>query len=137
MWNESCKFILNNVNNEIICNNEIIPQRNILLSYNDNSPIKKNYNLYLKQNNIFPESKALSIFSEILKSHLRGSYKTCRNYIGNYSFCYFIEQNLFLDSIFRPCYFEDVIKQNLSSSDIFTRNWEKCGRSKKINENKK
>ena len=134
------RTVLNDVNNEIICNNGIIPQRNILLSYNDYSPIeekeKNSYNLYLKQNNILPESKAVSVFSGILKSHLKGSCTTCGNYIDNYFFCYFIDQNMYLDSIFRPCYFEDVIKQNLSSSDI-TMNCEKCGRSMKINENKK
>ena len=102
MGNESCKLILNDVNNEIICNKEIIPQRNILLSYKDYSSKdekeKNSYNFYLKQNNIFPESKALSVFSVICKSHLK-SCTTCGNYIYNYSFCYFIEFGFYISTL--------------------------------------
>ena len=145
------RTVLNNVNNEIIYNN--VFQKNILLSYNDYSPKsereKISYKFYLQQNKIFPESEALSVFTGILKSHLKGACTTCGNYIDNYSFCYFIDQIMYLDSL-APArsstktvgrkdtsyFFKDVIKQNISSNDI-TMDCEKCGKIMKINEDTK
>jgi len=129
------RTVLNNVNHEIVPSNI-----NVIKSYINYSPKdlkeKNSYNYYIKQNQILPESEALSVFSGILKSHIKGTCKKCGNSIDNYSFCYFIDQNMYLDSIFKPCYFDQVIKENISNNDAIM-DCQKCDGKVKIEEKTK
>ena len=111
------RTVLNNVNNEIVPYNiNVIRSYNF---YNPKDPKEKNsYINYIKLNHILPESDPLSVFSGILKSHLKGECKKCGNIVDNYSFCYFIDQNMYLDSFFKPCYFDQVIDENLNSKSL-------------------
>ena len=119
------RTVLNNVNKEIKSQN--INVKNAYIDYFPKDLKEKtSYNNYIKKNEILPESDALSIFSGILKSHLKGLCQNCKNYIDNYSFCYFIDQNMYLDSISKDsCDFEQVIQENIACNDIIM-DCEKC-----------
>ena len=111
------RTVLNNVNNEIIPYNIYV-----IKSYNNYKPKDQreinSYINYIKQNQILPESEALSVFSGILKSHLKGKCEKCHNIVDNYSFCYFIDQNMYLDSFSKHCYFYQVIEDNLMDKNL-------------------
>ena len=65
--------------------------------------------------NIYPESKAQSIFSVLTKSHSEGIYPRCKDKIDNYSYNLFIDQIMYLDDLEDKCKFSYVLKSNLGN----------------------
>ena len=129
------RTVLNNVNDEIKYSNI-----NCVYSYTDYKPTDPDeinaYNFYIKENKIYPESEALFTFSGILKSHTYGICK-CNNIYNNYTFCYFIDQNMYLDNIYQRCTFDKVIKENISCNDNIEMECQKCKKIMKIKEETK
>ena len=106
------RTLITNINQEYINKNY-----NIILE-NDQYPKKKD-NEYTKYKefvaNIYPESKAQSIFSGISKCHSEGKCQNCKKLIDNYSFNFFIDQIMYLDDFENECEFNDILKGNLGN----------------------
>lgn len=81
-----------------------------------NDQEKRAYILYINENKIFPESKAHSIFSGILKINLIGKCSCCGAIINDYSFSSFVDQQIYLDSFKTKCKFIDVLKKNIGEN---------------------
>ena len=104
------RTILKNVNNmnEKVCGNKY---------YFPTGLEKEQYERYIKENNILPESKAYSFFSGIQKIKLEGECPNCKNKILNYSFNSFVDQTIYLDAFYNRCYFSDVLKMNIGQKN--------------------
>ena len=98
---------------------------------------EKEYNKFISSNKIFPESKAISIFSGMTKSHSNGKCPNCYRKIDNYSFSYFIDQNIYLDEFQTECEFKDVLEANLGNNNILTMDCPKCKEEIEIEEKTK
>ena len=140
MGEQSCsqnfiRTVLNNVNDEIK-----LSRQNCLYSYKNYDPKDQNeikaYKNYIKENNIYPESDALFTFTGILKSHTNGKCE-CNNIFDNYTFCYFIDQNMYLDNINQRCNFRKVLEENLPPKNEIEMECQKCGKMMKITEETK
>ena len=98
--------------------------------YEDYYPENRNeldaYKSYILENNIFPESKAYSIFSGMLKVEINCNCNICNKQINNYSFSNFVDQILYLDSFSTKCKFSDVLKKNIGQPNKVTMNCSKC-----------
>ena len=129
------RTVLNNVNDEIKSSST-----NCLYSYKNYNPKNPNeiaaYNNYIRENHIFPESDALNTFTGILKSHTYGVCK-CKNVFDKNTFCYFIDQNMYLDNIYQKCYFKKVIEENLPPNNEIEMECEKCKKMMKLTEETK
>ena len=75
----------------------------------------KLYEKFIKLSKTFPESEAMSIFSGMTKSHSYGKCPNCKTKIDNYSFSYFIDQNMYLDEFYNRCKFSEVLKANIGN----------------------
>jgi ubiquitin C-terminal hydrolase len=84
------------------------------------------YSTYLSENNIFPESKPYSIFSGILKIHIKGKCNNCDIEINSFSFSSFIDQILYLNSFNTKCKFSDVLKTNIGQNNKASMKCPKC-----------
>jgi ubiquitin C-terminal hydrolase len=107
---------------------------------NEYNPLKEEraqYEKFINKNKIFPESKAKSIFSGIIKSHSFGNCPKCRHKIDDYSFTYFIDQNIYLDEIDRDSNFSEVLKTNLGNYNTLTMDCPNCNREITIKEDNK
>jgi ubiquitin C-terminal hydrolase len=89
---------------------------------------------FINSNNLFPESMALKLFSGLTKSHSFGKCKYCKESIEDFSFCYFIDQNIYLDNIYDGCNFKSVLSKNLRNDINLTMNCPKCGKEINIKE---
>ena len=87
---------------------------------------KLEYNKFIKSSNIFPESKIMSLFSGMTKCHSYGRCPRCGEKIDNYSFSYFIDQNMYLDEFEYKCKFSDVLKANIGNDNKLTMDCPKC-----------
>ena len=99
-------------------NKEYTNNKYDLIFENEQYPKIKNkeYNEYEKYvANIYPESKAQSIFSVLTKSHSEGICPHCKEKIDNYSYNFFIDQIMYLDDLEDKCKFSDVLKSNLAN----------------------
>jgi len=99
------------------------------IRYEDYQPesIEKNvYKSYIFENNIFPESKPFSLFSGILKIHIKGKCSECETEINNYSFSSFIDQVLYLNSFNERTKFSEVLKKNIGKQNNAIMNCPKC-----------
>ena len=77
------------------------------------------YEKFIKQNNLYKESKIQSLFSGITKSYSSGTCKFCYKNIENISFNFFIDINIYLDTINAIINFSDVLKSNFGDfSDL-------------------
>ena len=129
------RTLLKNVNNELInLSKNLIVENN---QYTPNKYEEANYYKFISNNNIFPESKALSIFSGMNKSHSNGNCQKCGNKIEDISFSYFVDLNIYLDKINKKCNFSDVLDENFGKNSILTMNCPKCDKEIKINEETK
>lgn len=130
------RTVLNNVNDEIK-----LSKMNCINYYQNYSPKDSNeikaYNNYISENHIYPESDALFTFTGILKSHSEGRCKNCGYLFNTYSFCSFIDQNMYLDEIHEKCQFNKVIEKNLPPSGIAEMECLKCKNLMKIKEETK
>ena len=141
MGEQSCsqKFIRTVLNN---VNDEIKPTGNkCVRSYNDYQPKEPNeinaYKVYINENNIFPESEALSTFTCVTKSHTSGKCRNCQNIINNYTFSYSIDQIMYLDDIMERCNFQKVIEKNLCSDNTIEMECLNCKTMMKVIEETK
>ena len=89
------------------------------------------YNKYIKENNIFPESKIYSIFSGITKMTISGECTECNEKLCNYSFNSFIDQMIYLNAFSEKCRFYEVLKKNIGQKNKAKMQCYKCKR--KIN----
>ena len=105
------RTLIKNINNDYKYSHFNLIRNNA--KYNPEDTFESNeYNKFISSNQIFPESKAQSIFSGITKSYSQGKCK-CRKLIEQYSFSFFIDLNLYLDEINYRCSFSEVLKQNI------------------------
>ena len=120
------RTLLKNINNELINKGE---QYIIKENCDYRSENKIEYDKYLnfiKNNKIFPESIVLNLFSGISKSHTSGFCPNCNEYIEDYCFSYFIDQNIYLDNVNSKCDFISVLFDNIGSYNNLTMNCPKC-----------
>lgn len=125
------RTLIRNINQEILC----IGAGNIEINDLKYKPIKsKNNNEYLAYQNfikgkdIFPQSKAMSIFSGILKFHSYGKCLKCDYLIDEYTFNFFIDLTLYLDSFsnIKSCHFSEVLDSNIGKSNNISMECPKC-----------
>ena len=96
---------------------------------------RKEYNKFLIDNKIFPESKIMSLFSGISKSCYFGKCPICHYIIKKYLFNYFIDQILYLDEFDKSCRFSDVLENNLGKYNTLTIDCPMCARELEVKEN--
>jgi ubiquitin C-terminal hydrolase len=129
------RTLLKNLNNELILTNE-----NLIVENEQYKPKSGNenykYRSFIISNNIFPESSLLSIFSGMTKSHSKSICKYCNESIEEFSFCYFIDQNMYLDNNKYTCNFSDVLEKNFEKNNLIM-NCPKCSREINMNEETK
>ncbi len=98
---------------------------------------KAQYNKFINSNKIFPESNVMSIFSGINKSYSFGKCPKCRYEINDYSFNYFIDQNIYLDEFHKESKFSEVLNANLGNYNTLTMDCPSCNREIQIKEENK
>lgn len=131
------RTILRNINNELIKYGD----KHLITEYNQYKPKnqieQQNYLKFIESNNFFPECMALKLFSGISKSHSYGKCQLCNKYIEEYSFSYFIDQNIYLDNIPDNIDFSRVLFENLGNINNLTMNCPKCNKEINIEEKTK
>ena len=97
------------------------------------------YNKFIESNKNYPESNAISIFSCITKTHSSGKCPKCEEKIDDYSFSYFIDQNLYLDEFYDKykCKFSEVLKANIGNESNLILDCPKCKKEIEIKEETK
>ena len=126
--NQNCsqnfiRTILRNINKDLVNNNSELIEKNYQYP-NSNTKELEEYEKFIKK--IFPESKEISLFSVITKSHSFGNCPHCKNIIDDYSFSYFLDQSMYLDEIDSDCKFSDVLYENLGKCNSLTMDCPKC-----------
>ena len=120
------RTLLNDLNKDL----NLIGDKHYINEYMEYEPQneieKEKYNSFMESNNFFPESLALNLFSGMTKSLSYGRCKYCQEYIKDYCFSYFIDQNIYLDDININCNFSSVLSQNLKNYNNLTLNCPKC-----------
>ena len=84
------------------------------------------YKSYIFENKIFPESKAYSIFSGMLKIEISGKCNECNESIKNYSFTNFVDLTMYLDGFSTKCKFSDVLRKNIGCQNNVIMKCPKC-----------
>jgi len=109
------------------------------IQYNPQNQINeyKKFIEFLQFNNYFEESKLLTIFSGMTKSHSLGVCKRCNNNIDEFSFSYFIDQNLYLDNIKYKCDLRKVLNENFGNFNNLILNCPQCKQEISIKEETK
>lgn len=129
------RTLLKNLNYELLLTNE-----NLILENKQYKPKSENeYDKYISfiiSNKIFPESSLLSIFSGMTKSHSKSICRYCNESIEEFSFCYIIDQIMYLDNNKYICNFSDVLKNNFEKNNLIM-NCPKCSKEININEETK
>jgi ubiquitin C-terminal hydrolase len=128
------RTIIRNINKEFIDNNYGLISKNKQYPKRNNKEYKE-YEKFI--NKIYPESNAISIFSGISKSHSKGKCPKCKAKIDNYSFSYFIDQNMYLDEFDSDCDFSDVLEANIGNFNTLTMDCENCNEEIDIKEETK
>ena len=98
--------------------------------YKDYKPKDQNeldkYNSFVLENKVFPESKAYSIFSGMIKVEIKSQCNECNAQICDYSFSNFVDQILYLDSFSTRCKFTDVLNKNIGQPNKASMKCPKC-----------
>ncbi len=130
------RTLIRNINDNYLSSNfEIVSSSN---EYNPSNDERAEYIKFLNSNKIYPESKAISLFSGITKSHSFGKCPKCRELINNYSFSYFIDQNIYLDECKnKEYYFSEVLRKNIGNNNTLSMDCPKCYEEIEINEKTK
>ena len=132
MGNQCCsqtfiRTLINNVNNQILkitkIDNNLI--KNLEYKPKRNTEEEKILNKFLLSKKIFPESKALSIFTGMTKSFLQGKCE-CGERIEEFSFNYFIDQNIYLDTFHKKTKFSKILKENIGKEVKVTIDCPRC-----------
>ena len=127
------RTLIGNINEECINNQcEIILKNEQYYKEND-----QEYNNYIDSNEIYPESKFQSIFSGMTRSNSKGTCPHCHEKIENYSFNYFIDQNIYLDDFESGCKFSELLRANIGNSNDLTMECPKCNEEIQIKEETK
>ena len=126
------RTLIRNINQDIL----FIGHCNIInikdLKYNPDIRINNNeylaYQNFIKGKDIFPQSKVMSIFSGISKFHSYGKCLKCCHQIDEYTFNFFIDLTLYLNSFSnkRRCNFSEVLDSNIGKSNNITMECPKC-----------
>ena len=103
-------------------------EKNVMYEYYNPSEEeeKKMYESLILKNNIFPQTKAYSIFSGILKITITGICNNCGKEFKNYSFNNFVDQIIYLDSFNKKCKFSEVLAKNIGQENKVSMNCPKC-----------
>ena len=129
------RTLLKNLNDELLLTNE-----NLIVDNEQYTPNSQNenykYRRFIISNNIFPESSLLSIFSGMTKSHCKSICRYCGELIEEYSFCYFIDQIMYLDNNKFICNFSDILKKNFEKNNLIM-NCPNCSREINMDEDTK
>ena len=126
-----------------ILNDELLNYKDIhyiteYLKYEPTSGLEKRaFNQFLENNKNFPESTSLNLFTTVSKNHSYGICNYCKKYNEDYSFCYFIDQNIYLDNIPRTCNFSELLFTNIGKMNDLTMNCKGCNREITIKEDTK
>ena len=135
--------IIMNINNELIKigdinyiyeNNQYI--QNIRSAKQKQIELKKFIN-YIESNKYFPECKVMKLFSGISKYYSYGICTKCKENIEEYSFSYFLDQNIYLDNMPKSCSFSNLLFNNLGSKSKITIICPKCKNEANLTEETK
>ena len=125
--------ILKNLNDELIAIGDIHIINDEL--YKPVSQIEyQKYTNYINVNNKFPESEALKLFTGINKYHSNGKCQYCRMQNEDFSFSYFLDQNIYLDDINEKSLFSKVLFENIGKMNCLTMNCKQCKQEINIEE---
>jgi ubiquitin C-terminal hydrolase len=131
--------LLRNINNELIK----LGDKHFIFDYDLYKPDKtktieiQKFSQFIESNKNFPECMAFRLFSGISKSNSYGKCQKCNKTIFDYSFSYFIDQNMYLDNIPESCNFSKVLFENLGNINDLTMNCPGCGKEIEIKEKTK
>ncbi len=120
------RTILKNINDELLKLGDIHLIKEYNLFKTENEMEKQKYLQFIESNKYFPECMALQLFSGISKSHSYGKCENCNKNIFDYSFSYFIDQNIYLDNIQKSCNFSKVLFDNIGNVNDLTMNCPGC-----------
>lgn len=143
MQNCSQNFIrtlIRNINEEILqnerLNSEFIIKIQNLTYKPNNKKEEEEYKKFIEGNDLFPQSRAMSIFSGITKFHSYGkcTKKNCYYEIDEYTFNYFIDQTIYLDSVFEESNFSKVLDLNMGETNKIIMDCPKCGKEITLSE---
>ena len=119
------RTLIRNMNSDSLMQSDSVNQN---YNYKPSGKEKYEYEKFISSNRIFPESKIQSIFSGITKSFSKGRCKKCNQTNDNYSFSYFIDQNLYLDEIdYKSNNFSDVLYSNIGGANNLSMECPNCG----------
>ena len=112
------RTLINNINKDIIEQNDqkYIISSNEIEYKAENSDEKKAFEKFIKNNKIFPQSKALNIISGITISITNEICNSCKNKnkeSRDYSFQDFIDYHIYLDKINNKSKFKDILYENI------------------------
>ena len=126
--------ILKNLNDELIKNGDI-HYINEFEQYKPRNQIEnQKYIYFINANKNFPESMALNLFTGIYKYHSYGICQYCKLKYEDYSFSYFIDQNIYLDNVPKICNFSKVLFENIGKINCLTMNCKNCKKEINIKE---
>ena len=131
------RTLIKNINKEYITNKIGIINENEQFP-NNGSKEYKEYEKFIE--NIYPESNAITLFSGITKSHSYGFCPKCNNNFDDYSFGYFIDQNLYLDELNSDnseYNFIDILDSNLGNENNLIMNCTICNQEINLKEKTK
>ena len=123
------RTILKNINNELIKieNKTLNGKFNQDIQYKPQNKIEfQKYYKYMESNRYFPECKAFNLFSGISKFYSYGKCQNCGENIEDYSFSYFIDQNIYIDNNYKNYDFSSLLLENLGNTNNLNMNCPKC-----------
>jgi ubiquitin C-terminal hydrolase len=118
--------ILKNLNDELIAIGDIYFINEIEIYKPECQIEEQKYINYINSNNDFPESKAFKLFTGINKFHSTGICQHCQMKNEDFSFSYFIDQNIYLDEINEKSYFSKVLFENIGKMNYLSMNCKQC-----------
>ena len=126
--------ILKNLNDELIANGDIHFINEFEQYKPRNQMENQKYIYFINVNKNFPESMALKLFTGIYKYHSYGICQYCNLNNEDYSFSYFIDQNIYLDNVPKICNFSKILFENIGKINCLTMNCKNCKKEINIKE---
>ena len=120
--------LLKNLNEELLEYKDIHYINEYLQFKTENKFEIQEYNKFIQANKFFPQSNELNLFSVISKSHSHGKCPFFHQFNEDFSFSYFIGQNIYLDNMPNKCDFSEVLYQNIGKPNDLTMNCKYCNR---------
>ncbi len=125
------RTLIRNINSECLSEYNEYNTNNFVVKKINSYPQGKDYSSleeFIKNNNLYIESKIQSLFSGITKSYSQGTCIHCLNTIKHISYDFFIDINIYLDSINGKQNFSDILKSNFGILDDLTIECKNCHR---------